>query len=295
MKQLLKDYLIFSKSERNGIIVLLIIMFILIGIMSFFNVNESSIPEIDFSEFEQEVSDFERQFTSSNLTPSNTNRNKPSHLTLFPFNPNSTKKEDWKRLGLSNKVINTIQKFVRNGGEFRTKQDFKRIYGITENDYQRLEPFMVIPKKEKKKKEDVQPPPEKKLLVALNVSNERELQEIQGVGPVFSKRIVQYRELLGGYYKIDQIKEVYGIDQDAFEEISSQLTLTDTLLKKININLCDAKKLMTHPYINDWNLANAIINYRKTHGPYSSVSSLKNIHLVKEQWLHQIQPYLTAK
>ena len=65
-------------------------------------------------------------------------------------------------------------------------------------------------------------------------------------------------------------------------------------IKKININSSSAKNIKAHPYIN-WNIANAIVNYRKTHGKYNFVSDVNKIHLITDEIYHKIAPYLKTE
>ena len=100
-----------------------------------------------------------------------------------------------------------------------------------------------------------------------------------------------YRNKLGGYVRINQLKEVYSISDSLFLSIKNKFLISDSSIKKIDINICSIKGLIFHPYIN-WNLANAIVNYRQQHGQYMNKEKIKEIHLVNEQIYLKIAPYL---
>ncbi len=131
------------------------------------------------------------------------------------------------------------------------------------------------------------------LVIHLNTTDSVELQQIRGIGPAFGRRIVLYRELLGGYHCISQLLEVYGMDSTRYATVKHHL-VTDTLaIEKININEAMFGDLVRHPYI-DRDLANAILRLREQHGPFTTIGELKRSYLIDNQTLHRIRIYLSA-
>ena len=51
-------------------------------------------------------------------------------------------------------------------------------------------------------------------VIELNQADTLTLKKIPGIGSTFARRIVGYRELLGGFYTVHQLAEVYGIDEE---------------------------------------------------------------------------------
>jgi DNA uptake protein ComE-like DNA-binding protein len=119
------------------------------------------------------------------------------------------------------------------------------------------------------------------------------LVRLKGIGPSFAKRIIKYRELLGGYISKSQVLEVYGMDSARFIPIEIMMEVDTTVRSKMNLNSVDAKELMRHPYL-DKNQAVAIVNYRQQHGPFKAITDLQKIHLVKGETYRKIAPYLTV-
>src|ERR1035437_2513935 len=153
MKNILRDYFTFNRRERNGIFVLLAIIFILILYLSF---SDYFFPKekIDFSKFEKEISQFEAQQKRTGDSAEVENNyfhsgNTPEldNAERFYFNPNNLPEQDWKRLGLSDKQIHTIKNYESKGGTFRTKEDVKKMYCITPQLYASLDPYIQIPSK----------------------------------------------------------------------------------------------------------------------------------------------------
>ncbi|MFI5163932.1 MAG: helix-hairpin-helix domain-containing protein, partial [Bacteroidia bacterium] len=311
MKQFLRDYFTFNRRERNGVFILLSIILLLILYLSFSDLFFSK-DKIDFSKFEKEISSFQDEQKKMNDSSDNaqinyfTSSNSPDtdSVERFDFNPNNLPDEDWKRLGLSEKQIKVIKNYESKGGKFRGKEDVKKMYCIRPNLYASLEPYIQIPKENRSeakipiaigtKPEKTQTFKKEIVLIELNSADTTELKKIKGIGSVFAKRIVKFRDLLGGFVKKEQLMEVYGFDQEKFDLVSPQTMLDSSSVKKININTVSFEALKQHPYIK-YNIANLIINYRKQHGNYRSVTDIKHLNLVDEKLYSKIAPYLTVQ
>ncbi len=135
---------------------------------------------------------------------------------------------------------------------------------------------------------------EKSLILDLNDCDTLDLQMIRGIGSVFSNRICKYRDKLGGYISVSQLKEVYGMDDKRYEIIKNHFTIKNNAIKKININSANIKDLVKHPYI-DYAIAKEIIIFRNNYGDYKSVDDLKNIHIMDEATFNKILPYIDVK
>ncbi len=129
----------------------------------------------------------------------------------------------------------------------------------------------------------------------LNLTSAKELTSIRGIGAVLSLRIIEYRNSLGGFISVNQLDEVFGLDNETLQTIKNKVTINDTIpLRKLNINQLTIDSLKSHPYIN-WNLANAIVQFRIQHGNYDSFEKIKSIHLVNNKIYLKIAPYLTIR
>ncbi|WP_339923654.1 helix-hairpin-helix domain-containing protein [uncultured Cyclobacterium sp.] len=118
-----------------------------------------------------------------------------------------------------------------------------------------------------------------------------ELQMVQGVGPVLSARIAEYRSNLGGFNAPEQLLEVYGVNAELAEKIYTVFTFEPKINRKLNVNNADFKQLIKHPYI-DYGAAKVILAYRNQHGNYDSAKDLLNIKIFNEAWVNRIAPYL---
>ena len=127
----------------------------------------------------------------------------------------------------------------------------------------------------------------------INQADAIKLSTINGIGKVFSERIIKYRNSLGGFVSLSQFKEIYGLKEDVFSQLSKYVFIDLASINTINLNLVTLDELVQHPYFN-WSLANAIVNYRYHHGDFKSKSNLKKIHLVNDEIYRKIAPYISV-
>jgi len=318
MKWILKEYFTYTRGERRGVLILftLLLAQIVFYYLRDFHIGRSTA---DFSLYESEIEVFLKSDPIADKAPSTSKAKThkteskqpaiyqefeaPAKESLFVFNPNDLSPEAWKMLGLNDRVIRTLKNYEGKGGKFYKKEDLKKIYGLKEEDYQRLESYIEIPKREwpsnfskqgKKgyanKEKKVAPKPEA-LSIDINLADSASLVRLWGIGPVFSKRIIKYRTLLGGFIRKEQLREVYGIDKELYDKIEPFLKIESPLVSQININTSDYKALSKHPYIN-YKTGKAIANYRKQHGAFTKITELTKIYLISDTIYEKIAPYL---
>ena len=130
--------------------------------------------------------------------------------------------------------------------------------------------------------------------IKMNVADTTTWMTISGIGPKRARTIINYRNQLGGFVNKSQLLEVFGISQELFDKINPLLEIDSNNIAKININNDSKYTIKKHPYFN-WNLANAVVNYRDQHGVYKSLSKIKEIHLVNDDLYRKIAPYISIK
>nr|NQU94550.1 helix-hairpin-helix domain-containing protein [Bacteroidota bacterium] len=211
---------------------------------------------------------------------------------LYVFDPNSMNKKDWRDIGLSDRQAGVIVNFMNAGGKFEVKEDLKAVYSITEKDYKRLERYIDLPYRSDVKKGIKKDDPEI-FVVEINSADSSELVKLKGIGPSFAKRIIKYRELLGGYYENDQLMEVFGMDTTRFYGFVHQVKIDKNKLGKLDINKATFKDLLRHPYL-EYYMVKSIFDYKEDKGNFSSVAELRNIGLIYDELYEKISPYLTT-
>ena len=202
---------------------------------------------------------------------------------LFSFNPNLISENDWKRLGVSSRIAKRIKKYLASGASFKSASDIGKIYGFDTLLLKDLYPYVRIDNKLLMKKEV--------LLVDLNKVDSIGLKQLPGIGAVLSRRILKYRDLLGGFSSKEQLIEVYGISKQNFDPISDKLIVDSTLVQKLGINSIKSEDLRKHPYI-DYRMAKDIIRYRERKGSFSSLKKLIEYRLISDSTFVKIRPYL---
>jgi DNA uptake protein ComE-like DNA-binding protein len=228
------------------------------------------------------------------LLPEDFNKEKKTKTiktNYFDFNPNTITKSEWKKLGFKDWQIKTIFNYKTKGGSWKTKSDVKKIYGLDEVDYYKLEPYILLPdgiEKIKSSKKDYT----KK--VNVNTATTKELTNLKGINSEkYAAIIIKYRTSLGGFIRKEQLKEVWNLNEETYNGFIQQVELGNIAPTKININTATTDKLKAHPYI-DWKTANAIVKYKKANGLYKKVEDLNKIHLINTETNLKIAPYLTT-
>jgi competence ComEA-like helix-hairpin-helix protein len=168
---------------------------------------------------------------------------------------------------------------------------------LPEGFYERVKNYIRIETKERYQayeKPSFHDRPEKKIsIVDINGSDTSAFIALPGIGSKLASRITGFRDKLGGFYAVDQIKETYGLQDSVFQKIRPFLQVSGNV-KKININTATKDELKTHPYIK-WDIANAIVEYRSQHGNFKNLEDLKKIVLINEQGYNRMVNYLSLE
>jgi competence protein ComEA len=296
----IRELFYFTQKERNGIIALLCIIFILLAINFALPYLVKNKP-VDTSEWEREVKSYSDQQKQQ--------EQQSAFKEPEPFDPNNIGYVELSKLGVPDKVASNWIKYLEKGGRFKEKRDVRKIYGMTEELYEQLQDFFLIPVKVK-----VNPDTVKHYAVInnkavqtkndfdngksytpvaaieLNSADSSALESLPGIGPVLASRIIRYRKLLGGFYSVEQLHEVYGLREEHYAAASPYINVDAELLRGFNLNFASLQELGRHPYIG-FRMARKIIKLRDERGKYASAGDLSPIMTVDS--LEKLKPYLT--
>ena len=227
--QILIDYFTFNKKEQRGILVLVSILFTLVVAYA---VIPSVIPQKppDFSQFENEISVFEKEMKIEDSLENSRNQKKLYFRSGFTHMNN-----DSGRFG--------------------------------------------------------KPKPKELIFIELNSADTFELQRLRGIGSSFAKRIVYYRERLGGFKDKSQLLEVFGMDTVRYNGVKENQIVNKDLIHKININNVTFKDLIKHPYF-PFGITKAIILYRKDHKLFKNIGELKSIQGINDSIYGKMKVYV---
>jgi len=310
-----KDFFSFTKQERQGILLLLaLIAGICIG--KFFFSKKESVSEKN-NIVQEQASDHQKEKKYSQKEESfNYQLNNETTIVLKPFDPNSADYSTFVSLGLKPYIAQNIIKYRNKGGKFKNPDDLAKIYGLSNDDFKRLKPYIQI-RTEKQpakiqqiaikdstskislpQKENIQTAQKQEKItlgtvIDINNADTTELKKVPYIGSAFALRIVKYRQLLGGFYSVEQLKEVHGLDNELFLKIAPYLTVSENPeLQTIAINQSSLDKLKSHPYINFYQ-AKVIVELRKKKGKIRNISELVLLEEFSENDLKRLVYYLS--
>ena len=327
-KTIVEDYFTFSKPQRRSMLLAISIIIICLAVRFmysyFFSVktipahtaflqeaNRLTQPDSSTKRYLYSQRNYDNDAAGYNEPYKNSYEKKYAPKgELFAFDPNTLSTDGWRRLGLRDKTITTIQNYLAKGGKFRKPEDIKRIYGLFPDQAERLIPYVRITaatsedlgkkyvKNEYVTKEAAYPAYPVKTaapaIIDINTADTTAFISLPGIGSKLATRIVSFREKLGGFYTVEQIGETYGLPDSVFQKIKNRLITGSFKIKTINVNIADANMIKANPYIK-WNVANAIVQYRLQHGNYTTLDDLKKIAIIDEQIFTKIQPYLSVE
>lgn len=231
-----KEYFSFSKKERNAVFILLFVIALIIVLPYFvpsrkleLSIDENLQQQLD--RYQQQHPEHTNYVTSDSIPSSDTSHQTKTAVKLFQFDPNTLPEAGFKQLGLSDKVIHTIINYRTKGGYFKTPQDIKKIYGLSVTDAQRLMPYIKIASTNNNtaaEKQTVQKPVVSNNsyhTININTATAEEWKSLPGIGDVLGNRIVKFRNSMGGFKSIDDVKKTYGLKDSTFNLIHPYLIL----------------------------------------------------------------------
>jgi competence protein ComEA len=299
----------FPRKTRLGALVLLIVLLILIV---FWRLLPSMIhPKVDPEEIalQQAWGKFEKENVTiaaptqkedhySSQDGSNKEDNKETD-TLFLFNPNTASETELLELGLPKHTVKTILKYrAKSLAAFKKKEDLAKLYTLSKKDYDRIAPFVRIPEERKEVAVPHDHPVDSKErneahTIELNATTAEELMSLRGIGPGYSKRIINFRNGLGGFIKVEQLQEVFGFPDSTYQQLKSRFRVNVTLVKQINVNIADEETLARQTYIGR-KLAGNIIKLRNDLKQFKEIEQLRQVPLINDEKYRKIAPYLST-
>lgn len=294
-----KDFFYYTKSERRVILLLLAIALFLLGIwaiMEYLRPVEVPVTLSESEEIDSFLANLEEQ---EKIRKSHTPKNEISAV-LQPFDPNTADSVLLRQLGLPVYIVRNILKYRAKGGVFRSPESFSRIYGLKEEVYQKLKPYITIAPlvsvshvrtdtfRQLKDTIPYIPKYEEGTIVDLNKADTSILKRIPGIGSTLARMIVVYRQRLGGFYDVSQLQEVPHVGV----ELNKWFVVTPAGLHKIQVNSASLDKLRSHPYM-DFYKAKAIMEYCRKRGKIKGLSQLSMFEEFTEKDLKRLSPYLT--
>lgn len=300
MSERLKSYFRHYRSERRGVIVFLsILLLIIIG------------SEVRLAYFKPDpepfhillISEAEAQHSEMKAGPED-------EIAPFRFNPNTLNDSGYLALGFSEREIAILRNYQKAGGRFEVKSDFSKLYFVDEGEFRRLLPFINLPDSintEKKKKARFFNTYQSKqawsdtadttgyrytpFVCNINTADTNELKRLNGIGSFYARKIVEYRDELGGFHSLSQLLELWKMTPEKIDGFAENVVIRRKDLIKIPINRVTAHSLSRHPYVS-FELANEIVLKREERSGFSSSDDLCSSGLLDAELCRKLVPYL---
>ena len=290
----LRSHLVFDRSQRAGILLLVSLIVVLLNVNYFYDFSKPVLIDISSSE----VKALQKEIDSLRLAE--TEARKPK---LYPFNPNYITDYKAYTLGLSPEEFDRLKSFRSKNQWINSAVDFKRVTKVSDSVLTAISPFFKFPdwvtnpkpksntyKKNYNKKGFTEKSFAQK--IDLNQASEKQLQEVSGIGEALSKRIVSYREKLGGFSADIQLNGVWGLSTEVVKRTLNVFTVkTPKTINKMNINKASASDIATIPGIS-FDLAKQIWEFITVRERIENFSELEKIEGLSPIKLMLIQLYL---
>lgn len=302
----------FSRSDRRAMMLVFLIVSVAWGaimIDRWLSAPKATVPALDMAETDSFAS-------SGRLAPQESSQPAPKYYAVpespvetFPFDPNTADSTTLLRLGLAPWQVRSIYKYRAKGGRWHRPEDFKRTPGMTPELWNRLGPMVRIGEAYRFYSDTKEVPADSSQLkdstttskptyvrqekfselveLELNEVDTATLKKIPGIGTVRSREIIRYREQLGGFVSVEQLKEI----PDLPDSIGRWFRCSGVVYRPLQINKADIRQLAHHPYLN-YAQAGAIMDYRRNKDDIKSLDELRSMREFAEIDIQRLAPYI---
>lgn len=283
-----KSHFTFKKQQQNGILLLLVLLCVFLFIR-YITLQTPKEDKLDLTS--EEILSIQNQLDSL--------KSDSNHKTKS-FNPNYITDYSGTALGMTNEEIDRLLHYRAQNKWINSAAEFQEITLVSDSFLNEISPYFKFPEWVKESSEPKKA--ESKSIVRiktfdekrdLNTATSDELREIRGIGEVFSKRIIDYRQRLNGFSVDEQLYHIYGLDSVVATRILAEFTVKNPrVIQKINVNTASASDIATIPGVS-FDLAKKIWEYRKLRERINTWDEFANIKEISPDKLRLIQLYLS--
>jgi competence protein ComEA len=285
----IKSYFVFNSSQRNGILFLLLLVSGFAVINNYIDFTTENLLDTN----SKEVLAVQKELDSIRTLLTESNQPK-----IYPFNPNFITDFKGYKLGMSSEEIDRLLDYRKQNKWINSKEDFKKVTKVSDSFLDQISSYFKFPdwiSNPKPKYSDWRKGFKEKTFdqkIDLNSATQLELEKVNGIGEALSKRIIDYRDKLGGFTNDIQLYEVYGLDYQLTDKVRNDFTVkTPKEIIKMNLNKISASDIATVPGIS-FELAKRIWEFRILNERIVDFIELKKIEGLTERKLQGIQLYL---
>jgi competence ComEA-like helix-hairpin-helix protein len=284
-----KSHFVFTRSQQNGIFVLVGIIIILQAVYFFFPFSSEEVPD---PEVERIAAEMQRSIDSLKQIKAERDLD-----AVAPFNPNFISDYKGYLLGLSVVHIDRLHDYRERDLWINSAEDFQAVTGVSDSLLKVLAPSFQFPdfrrntseENRLSKKAFLTPLPK----ADLNTATAEDLQRVNGIGEKLSARIVKYRNSLGGFRAEVQLNDVYGLSPEVVERLLRSFEVPKRAEARFDVNEISLMQLTRIPYFT-YEQARAIIRYREEAGQVKNLEELGQIRNFPVEKLDRIALYLST-
>jgi DNA uptake protein ComE-like DNA-binding protein len=280
----MRSHLRFTKQEKRGILFLLLLI---AGLQSGYYFFTAQSVQDNLSQFS--VDSVAIRYIDS------VKRSRPIKraLVVSEFNPNFITDYKGYQLGLSPDELDRIYAFREKGNYVNSANEFQEVTQISDSLLFQIRAYFKFPQFANSLAKRKTAHASNEVVTDLNMATEESLQRISGIGPVLSKRIVSFRQSLGGFLVTEQLLDVYGLDPEVAKRAMKVFkVLKMPEIRKIPLNTATSEELAGLVYINT-RLAKQIVQYRSSIGGFDSIAQLTKIEDFPTDRINRIKLYLS--
>jgi len=274
----IRNYFNFSKDQQKGILSLFFVIIVLQLVYCF----------VDFSSVSKENPEKQRWLSLESQIDSMELNLKNRVPKIYPFNPNFITDYKGYKLGMSVVEIDRLHAFRGENKYVNSAKEFQVVTGVSDSLLKAISPYFKFPDWVKNKQEfkslafsNTKPAyfskKEKFVVKDINQATQEDLIKVYGIGEAISMRILKFKESLGGFVSMEQMKDVWGLSPEVIEKLNAGFKVgTLSGIKKVDINNASVKELAQFPYFK-YSLAREIVIYRSMNGDIKNAGDLIKI------------------
>jgi len=275
----IRQFTHYTKSQRLGILSLLMTIFVLQGIY-FSGVLEPELEPVpqNIQQWLADTQDKDTLVKQYNEQP------------VYPFNPNFLTDYKAYKWGMSTQEYQRLVDFRKQNKYVNSAQEFQAVTQVPDAVLNKMKVYFKFPawvnakSKQEKFIFNQKTFVEKKMVPKdINAATAEDFVAIRGIGEVLAERILKYRSSLGAFVSMEQLDEVYGLKPEVITELNEHFTLLKAPdVVKIKINEATIKELGQFPYFR-YPVSRNIVAYRSMNGDltFEELINVKGINLEK--------------
>lgn len=271
-----KQYFIFDKGQRIGLLILvslIIILQLLYFFVDFYDSKITTKQESEWLALQTEIDSLKE------IAPDDTYK-------IYPYNPNFITDFKGYKLGMKVAEIDRLLAYRKLNKYVNSAQEFQDITKISDSLLAAMSPYFKFPNWVNNKNKvnnysstnfETLPKQEKIVVKELNLASKDDLMKIYGIGDAISDRILKQKELLGAFVSIDQIDDIWGLSPEVVKQLKLRFKVSSaTVVKKIDINNLPIRELIKFPYFK-YAIAKEIVTFRSMNNGINGADDLTKI------------------